>query len=227
MTTKVVKLGKELQQASSALIAALGEALGSLVGRPVVVRASEPELTDHTVLPIDSARPAIAARGALDNAFAGKSLLVLFDLADAVTMAGLLMMKPDAAIAERRAASTLQDDDAQAFGELGNTLFATLAGVLRERIGGVEVRHQDHALVAAGSDRSALLGAEPLLAFGFTLKVDDHPESKGVLLVDAATATTWNKSPLDAGNDAAGTQRLDDDGIDSVPAAPIRGSLAA
>jgi CheY-like chemotaxis protein len=76
--------------------------------------------------------------------------------------------------------------------------------------------------------------------FGFKMKVGDYPESFGALAIDVATAEAWNKTPLEfnsgeataapaaAGPATAGTSiKQDDDGLESIPAAPIRGTLAA
>ncbi|MBL8752585.1 MAG: hypothetical protein JNK15_04730 [Planctomycetes bacterium] len=233
--------GKELKRLFALLTSSIGETLGSLVSREIVVRPLEPEQREVEAFLGSLQKGCAVARGALDKGFAGKSFLAMIEVADAIAMAGLLMMTPDDIIAQRRNKGALEGEDADAFGELGNVLYSGIGNVLREQVGNVDVRFQDHGVVKPGVDKDGVLGTTALMVFGFRMKVGDYPESIGALAVDLATAEAWNKAPLEFGTAdgaaaAAGTTpaastgpstKVDDDGLDSIPAAPVRGTLAA
>lgn len=227
--------GKELKNLLTLLTGTVGESLGSLVGSAVAVRPLELELKDSATLLENLAKPGIIAQGTMSKGLPGKPMLAMFDVADAATMAGMLMMTSPDVVAQRRTQATLGSEDAEAFGQLGTALFAGLDGVLREHVGEVELRYQKHGAVQPKLDKDGILGSEPLILFGFALKIGDHPESTGMFAIDAATADAWNKAPLEwvdkspgASADAASAaSRADEDGLESVPAAPIRGTLAA
>ncbi len=237
-TTLKQGTGKELKQLFAMLTGSIRETVGGLLGRELVVRPLEPEIRDAESFVATLGKPCAVARGAMDKGFAGKTLFAVFDLADAVTMAALLMMTPDDIIGQRRAKGTLESVDAQAFGELGNVLFAGFGNLLRDRVGNIDIRMHDHGVLQPGVDKDLLLGSNALVVFAFRMKVGDYPESIGSLVVDHATAEAWNKAPLEAGGEAVagtgmaaaggpGAQTRDDDGLEGIPAAPIRGTLAA
>ena len=237
-TTLKQGTGKELRRLFALLTSSIGETLGSLVGRELVVRPVEPEIKDVDTLLAGLARPCAVARGAMDKGFAGKAFHALFETSDAILMAGLLMMTPEDVINQRRTKGTLEGEDAEAFGELGNVLYSGFGNVLREQVGNIDIRYQDHGVVKPGVDQDGLLGSGNLVVFAFKLKVGDAAESTGALIVDQATAETWNKGPLELGGDApaaagaaapgtAAVPRGEDEGLDSIAAAPIRGTLAA
>ncbi|HEX6812189.1 MAG TPA: hypothetical protein VF384_11240 [Planctomycetota bacterium] len=232
MSVTTLKKGtaEELTRLFARLSASIGTSMGPLVGRHIAIEALEPEMLDATAFAAGLHKPCVLARGLMERGYAGKLLYVLFELPEAVAMVGHLMMAPDEIIAERRSKATLGSDDSQAFGELGNVLFAGLASVLRDQLGNVDVHMQDHGVVGPGHDKS-LFGSEPLAAFPFRLRVGDHAESVGYLAVDRATAEAWNKAPLELGpapaRGAASAAAKDDEGFDNIPAAPIRGTIAA
>jgi CheY-like chemotaxis protein/chemotaxis protein CheY-P-specific phosphatase CheC len=230
--------GKELKRLFALLCGSLGETLGSLVNKQIVVRPAEPEVQTVEEFLAALQRPCAAARGALDKAFAGKTVATLIEVGDAVAMAGMLMMTPEDVIATRRAKGTIEGEDAEAFGELGNVLYSGLGNVLRDQVGNIDVRYQDHALVRPGADADSVLGRSTLYVFPFHMKVGEYPESTGALTIDVAIAEAWNKGPLEfAAPDAATKEKdkdaaaaaavRDDDGLEGIPAAPIRGTLAA
>jgi hypothetical protein len=231
--------GKELKKLLAMLTGSIGETLGSLIGQEVMVKPGEVHVLDADALLAGLSRPNAVARGALDKAFAGKTLYALFDVQDAVTMSGLLMMTPDDVIEERRARNTLEGEDAEAFGELGNVLCSGFGTVLRDNVANIDIRLQDHGVVQPGVDKAKLIAQGPLVALSFRMKVATHPESTGRLVLDLATAEAWNKAPIEtAGTEPAKPPnpskqstasgiRLDDDGLEDIPAAPIRGTLAA
>ncbi|MCU0866217.1 MAG: hypothetical protein MUC36_20725 [Planctomycetes bacterium] len=241
MTATTLKpgTGKELKRLFALLSASISETLGSLISREITVRPSEPALQDVDAFLADLPRTCAVARGALDKGFAGKSFQAIIEVADAIAMAGLLMMTPEDVVNQRRTKGTLEGEDAEAFGELGNVLYSGLGGVLREQVGNIDIRFQDHGVIKPGVDKNGVLGSGNLVVFGFRMKVGDYPESTGALAVDLATAEAWNKSPLEFGGGeapagaaapapAAPTAvRPEDEGLESIPLAPVRGTLAA
>jgi len=230
--------GKELRKLFAMLASSMGETLGSLVSKPIVVRPGDPTIVEVEAFVGALPKAAALARGALDKGYAGKRLSTLIDVPDAIAMAGLLMMTPDHVIEQRRATGVLEGEDAEAFGELGNVLYSGLGNVLREQVGNVDIRFQDHGVVKPGLDKDGVLGVGNLVVFPFALKVGNLAETQGALTIDLATAEAWNKAPLEpavaddaaaeaAGKDATAALRGDDDGLESIPQAEIRGALAA
>lgn len=241
MTANTLKqgTGKELRRLFALMSTSVGETLGSLVNKPIAVRPTEPEIKIAEAFLAALPRPFAVARGMLDKSLAGKSMLTLFEVPDAIAMAGLLMMTPDDVIAQRRASGTLGGEDTQAFSELGNVLYSGLGNVLREHVGNVDVRYQDHGSLKPGADADGMLGTGELFLFGFRMKIGEYPESTGVFAIDLMTAEAWNRAPLEldamppgggavpaSSGPGASTMR-DDDVLDTIPAAPLRGTLAA
>jgi len=230
--------GKELQQLFAKMTSAIGETLGSLVGRELVLKPGEVEVIDSEALVASLRRPCVVARGELSNDFAGRTLYTIFEVQDAVAMSGMLMMTPDNVIEQRRAKNTLEGGDLEAFGQLGNVLCSGLGNVLREHVPNIDLRLQDHGQVRPAMDKDKLLASGTLVAFSFRMKVGEFPETPAYLVTDLATAEAWNKAPLVCGDEGAGAAagperqganapRSDDDGLDAIPAAAIRGVLAA
>lgn len=219
----------ELLRTFGMLTSSIGEGLGSLVGREIVVRPGEPEVHEADAFQAALPRAVTVSRGAMDRTYDGKTLYAVLELPDAVAMAGLLMMTPEDVVNERRSSGALTDDDATAFGELGTVMFAGFANVLRERIENCEVRYQDY-VVARPGEATDTFGTGTLVAFAFRLKLGEYPESRGYVVLDAATAEAWNKGPLTIvaeGKAARAGGRTDEETLESIPAAPIRGTLAA
>lgn len=231
MADTTVKPGpaKELSRLCAMLTSTIGESLGSLVGRELVVRPGDLDVRDIESFARTLPRPFVVARGALDKSAAGKTLLVLVEVPDAIALGGLLMMTAEATVQERRQKGEFTAEDAAAFGELGNVLFAGFGNVLRDNVPNTEVRYQDHTTVKPGTDTSTL-GTGAVAAFGFRMKLGEYPESCGYVLLDHATAEAWNKAPLPLADGApknGNATKVDDDGLESIPQAPIRGTLAA
>ncbi|MBX3462695.1 MAG: hypothetical protein KF830_05965 [Planctomycetes bacterium] len=224
--------GTELKRIAGMLATSIGESLGALVGRELVVRPGEPELHPADAFAGTLPRAVTVSRGALDKAYAGRSLLVLLELVDAVAMAGLLMMTPDDVVQERRRTGSLTDEDAAAFGELGNVMFAAFANVLRENVADCEVGHQGHQVLRPNEDAAATFGTGTLVVVPLRIKLGEYPESRGCLVLDLSTAEAWNKAPLGAAGDggearAASGGRSDEETFENIPPAPVRATLAA
>lgn len=240
MTDAAVKpAAKELARACGMLTSTIGEGLGSLVGRELVVKPGEVEVHAAESFVRALPRPFVAARAALEKPVAGKTVHVLIEVPDAIAMGGLLMMTPDDAIAERRTKGEFTSEDATTFGELGNVLFAGFGNVLRDHVAGTELRYADQTVVKNDTDASHF-GSPQIVVFTFRLKLGEYPESIGYVVIDPPTAEAWNKGPLGAGDANAskpagatgststtGTRIVEDEGLESIPAAPIRGTLAA
>src|SRR3990172_4160395 len=106
--------GKELKKLFAMMTSAISETLGSLVGRALVLKPGEVEVLDNEALLASLSRPCVVARGALSKDFAGKTLYAMFEVQDAVAMAGMLMMTPDDVIEQRRTKNTFEGEDHEA-----------------------------------------------------------------------------------------------------------------
>jgi len=237
MAATAIKEGTdtELRSLLTSVVGTISETLSSLVGRDIEVKPGEMLVHDVPSLLASLPGATAVARGAMDKDFAGKSMLTMIGVPDAVSMSGLLMMTPDDVIAQRREAGTLEGEDVEAFGELGNVLFSGYSNLLRDKIKNFDVRMQDQGVVQADSEAPEILGTDRMVTFGFTMRVDQNPESIGLVGIDIETAEIWNQSPIqttDASDDdnASDTKlgiKGEDDDLESIPAAPIRGTLAA
>ncbi|MFT4512893.1 MAG: hypothetical protein ACI91B_001593, partial [Planctomycetota bacterium] len=233
MTATTLKQGTdaELRSLLETAVATIGETLSSLVGRDIKVTSGELHLQEVDVMIACLPRAAAVARGAMDKGYAGKSFVTLFELPDAIAMAGLLMMTPDDVIQQRRQSNILEGEDIEAFGELGNVLYSGFSNVLRDKVGNFDLRMQDHGLIEPGKDPDGILGTETLVTFGFRMKIGEFPESQGLIAIDTATAERWNKNPLQPSigevDSPSTPARNEDAGFDNIPAAPIEGVLSA
>ncbi len=229
--------GKELRKLFARLASALSETVGSLIARELLVQPIEVATTDTESLLAALDKPHAVVRGALDKDFAGKTLFALIPVADACSMAGLLMMTPDEVIEQHRTRGTLEGEDLEAFGEIGNVLCSGFGNVLREVIANVDLRLQDHGMVKPGLDANGLLPVEPIVGCKLRIRVGTFEEAHAWLVLDRATAEAWNKGPFDetaapAAAAAAEAPKPDlaapaEEDLDDIPAAPIRGVLNA
>jgi len=225
---------KKLSQLLNLLGGSMSETLASLINKELQVNPGETRVVDKESL-VDGLKGShVVAMGSLDKDYAGKSMSVMFENEDAITMAGLLMMTPDEVIEQNRQSGDIEGGDLEAFGELGNVLFSGIGTTLRDNIESIDIRLEKHALVKPGNDSDDVIAEGSLIEHSFSIKVGDYPESTGYLIVDRATAETWNGEPLVAveGNDETGqnvpaTGDRGDDDLAGIPEAPIRGKLAA
>lgn len=239
MATAVLKpgTGKELKRLVAMLANSVAETLGSLIARELLVKPAEVEVCDAETILGALQRPHAVVRGALDKDYAGKILFTLFEVQDACAMAGMLMMTPDEVVEQRRAKNALEGEDLEAFSELGNVLCSGLGNVLREAVANIDIRLQDHGVIKPGLDTNSLLPEGPLVLCKLKLKVASYPETIGGFLVDLATGEKWNKGPIETGDAAPEAPAIDktppppapskpdEDSLDDIPAAPIRGVL--
>lgn len=231
----------ELRSLLASVVGTIGETLSSLVGREIEVKPGDMLVQDVASVLAALPRTSAVARGAMDKDYAGKSMMTVIEVPDAVSMSGLLMMTPADVIAQRRKSGAFEGEDVEAFGELGNVLYSGFSNVLREKLTNFDVRMQDQGVLQVGAASADILGTERLVTFAFTVKVGENPQSVGLVAIDFETAKRWNNGDIettavdgdDGGSDgddaaaAAPTNRIDDDGLDSIPAAPVRGALAA
>ncbi len=232
MATAALKqgTGTEVRMLLERVVRSIEGTLGSLVGREIHVTAGEVSCQDPEDVRSSLAGPVVVARGDMDKGYAGKAMLAAFEVPDAVAMAGLLMMTPDDVIAERRKTARLEGEDIEAFGELGNVLYSGITDAVRERVEDFGVRMQAQGHVSADDDEADLLGSEQLVTISFGLRVGDYAETKALIAVDVETATRWNGAPIERVGEAPAppmTALADEEGLEDIPAAPIRGALAA
>jgi len=226
----------ELNRLFDLLTNSAAETATSLVGKTVVIRSGESRLLDHDALISSLPVPHGVACGSLDKAYVDSSMWVMLDIKDAIAVSGMLMMTPGEVIEQHRAAGVIEGEDAEAFAELGNVLFSGLSTTLRENIKDIDVRFHQHGVVKPGIDAEGLLDQSVLVAHSFTIQVGDYPETVGYLVIDLATAEKWNQGPIETVEDQEQAQtggspstasRLEDPRFEEIPAAPIRGALAA
>lgn len=225
---------KELRALLELAVGSIGETLSSLVGRDIKVKGGQLQLQDPESVSESLPRTCAVARGAMDKGYAGKSMLSIIELPDAIAMAGLLMMTPEDVIAQRREKGELEGEDVEAFGELGNVLYSGFSNVLRDKIHDFDLRMHDHVLLEPGEEDSDTLGTSKLVTISLQLKIGEYPESRAWIAIDLETAEKWNKGPIEAlgvelepALAAGGAIKVEDDGLESIPAAPIRGTLSA
>jgi CheY-like chemotaxis protein len=239
MSSTLVKLEtrRELNQLCAKLTQAMGETLGSLIGRDFSAQPGEFEQTDSAALLSFLPCAHAVVRGTLDKDYAGRKLLVLFEIQDAIGMSGLLMMSPEHVIEEHRQHGKLEGEDLEAFGEIGNVLCSGLGNVLRDAVQNIDIRLLDTGVVAKELDQQNLLPDGPLVIQSIKIRIGKFKESVAILVMDKASAETWNKAalqPLAEPSLAAKAPKQDpepptfcEDSLEDIVAVPIRGQLHA
>ena len=202
----------ELHTLLDRVVRAIDETLSSLIGREIHVEPGEVLCQDPADLQGALKTAYVAARGAMDKSYEGKSMLTLFEVPDAVAMAGLLMMTPEDVIAQRRESDRLDGEDIEAFGELGNVLYSGFSDALRDKVEDFGVRMQDQGHLDADGDPDGMLGEDRLVTISFKMKVGDYPESTATFAVDVDTAARWNGAPIEAVGDPEQQQERHDRG---------------
>lgn len=213
------------------LASAASDTIASLIGREMSVTPVETALLDRDEL-ISSLRSSyVVARGDLDHDYADRTMSVLISAQDAIALSGMLMMTPDDVIQQRRAAGVIEGEDAEAFGEVASVLFSGIGTVLRDEVANVDITLRDHRQIEPKGDTGDFFEAGSLLVNTFDLQVGDFPATKAFIVTDSTTAEAWNKGPLQTRSEPEGAEddaaRSEDDGFEGIPAAPIRGVLAA
>ena len=179
--------GKELKKLFAMLAGSMGETLGSLVSKPIVVRPGEIAVVDVEAWLNALPKASAVARGALDKGYAGKSFATMIDVPDAIAMAGMLMMTPDHVIEQRRAAGVLEGEDAEAFGELPLLSATRLPGT---------AGHGGHVIHVAGEVERTLVGDARA-----SIDVATWPEGPSLVIVTRVAApprrVAWNGTALE------------------------------
>ena len=246
MTTTTLSqgTGKELRRLFNKLAESIRETVASLIGKTLTAQIVDIAITDASELHASLQTNVALVHGALDKDFAGKQLCTLVEVADACAMAGLLMLTPENVIEQRQKTGKLEGEDKEAFGELANVLCSGLSTALRAEVQNVDIRLQDHAVLAQGDDPAAVLPQGQLVACRLKTRIEGQPERSMWLVVDRATAEAWNKGVLDdtAPGAAAGSKdaadkaaqlaaenapKLGEEDLEDIPAAPVRGVLHA
>lgn len=221
MTARTLKEGtaKDLEDLLAGAVRSISDKLGSMLNQPVQVHPGQLSCQDPGDLLATLAAPAVVARGRMDQGREGHSLWTVLSVPDAVAMACALMMVPESAVAERRGATQLTEDEAAAFGEITNLIYAGFSDALSSTLENFGVRVHKHARIARGADPEGVMGSARLVTISFRIKVGEHPESVARIAVDADVAEIWNGAPL--------VEVADEDRIENIPEAPVRGALAA
>lgn len=204
--------------------AAIGDCLRSLINRPLQVRVQAVgEVAPATFLGRMRTQAALV-RGTLDGQVK-EPVRIVMEAGEAATLVAYTTMVADEIVQQKRAIGRLEGDDLDAFAAVANVVCAALDAVVRERLGAdASVGLQDHGVLEPGLTASPLLGNQPLVEVSLTLAIERLTPTTAYLLVSHATAERWNRGPIDL----ADLREHDDiDQDDDIPAAPLRGRLAA
>lgn len=212
----------ELKKLFALLANSASEAIGSLIGRDLILEPAEMSLTTRDQILESSSTGHAAIRGSLGQDYSDRSFLTLVEIADARVMSGMIMMTPDEIIEQNRNQGTLEGEELAAFGELGNVLCAGLGDTLREAVPNVDIRLQDHALLGPDAASNELLSAGSLACCKLEIKVGDYPSGTAFFVLDQVTAEAWNKGPLTAASAGSSLEAADTDPED-LNGAPARG----
>lgn len=231
---------RNLTKLFALLSGSVADTLASLVGKPLVVRPVDTRLLDHDALIGGLTGSYVVARGSFDKDYADKSMSVMFEVKDAITMSGMLMMSGQEVIEHHREAGLIAGEDAEAFGELSNVLFSGVGTTLRDHVDNIDIRLQKHGLAKPGVDVDDVVDVGVIVAHTFVMKIGDYPETTGYMVIDLPTAEMWNKGPLasevapveavhipEGAPARTGLINRDENDLEGIPAAPIRGTLAA
>lgn len=229
MTTTAINpaTARELQRLHAGLAKALAESLSSFLSRTVALGPTGMELVESATLLPPDARPQAVIRTGLGNESGGKTLAVMFEVQDAVAMAGLLLLAPEPIIEQRRQKSTLEGEDLEAFREIANLVCSGLGPALGGASTGPALILQETGVVAPGGEAGPLVGTGSLFAFNFSVQIDKYAPGRARIVIDMATAQRWNKGPFALGEPEASPAPDGSAKQEDIPQAPIRGMLSA
>jgi CheY-like chemotaxis protein len=206
----------QLERIAQRLATSIGDALSdggaSVQARPLALRRWE---RSALLQRVDAPHAVLSATlgGELD----GATLTVLLRGSDIATLGHLGRGSPAESIEEARQRGTLEAADLEYVAELGARMFPLLDTALRESADfPVGVTLRSHGSLAPGEDATDMLASGDVVALEVALKLDTCADSKGFLVLDAASAERLNGGPLALA-----------DGDDEIPQAPIIGRLAA
>jgi hypothetical protein len=233
MATAGLQVGNdsELRGQLEGAVDTIGATLSSLVSGEIRVDRGGITIEQPSNLLANLSGPYCVARGAMDKAYAGSSMLTLIETPDAIAMAGMLMMTPEDVVSGRRSSTALEGEDIEAFEKLGNVLYSSFSDALSEKLSDFDIRMQDQGRLEPDADPNNLLGDTDLVVIGFQMQVGAYPESKGFVVIDLATAERWNGAPLQPHEQTSAAARAkgapEEESLLSIPAAPIQGTLDA
>lgn len=192
----------------------LGVALGSmeenivaLVEKPVSLKIMEGGLLSRDEFLDALEKPWPALVGKVSKEYSG-NLCLLVNLADAATLACLLRMVAQEIVEERRAKEEYDNEDREAFGEVGNILFSVVDEVFRKNLPKpVSFRLVKTFELEPGSEGEEVFPEEELYALRLDLKVGDFPEGESFFVLPSSFARELNGGPLDGTEVEGGESR--------------------
>jgi CheY-like chemotaxis protein len=208
----------------SSVANAIADTLQSLVDRPIIVKPEVLASVDGHTLRAGLDPNAAIVHGTMDAGGTPRSLRLLFDGTDIVTMTSLMSGADDQAVRQRRAAGPLTPDEAESLTELGNVLCAGIDTLLADKLGGSPLLHgARHGLVASTDADGVIAADESLIVYRYRLQVSSYPATAAAILLDTDTAKEWNGGRLGPPGLPTTTSA---EKPDHVPDAPIRGSIS-
>src|SRR5690606_2675135 len=175
------------------VVAAIAETLSMVANRPVATALGD----EFQCLDIEGWLWLLSRNNAVIRATIGEgenrpSLLLVLDVAEAVTLAAALMEAPEEVVGEHRKGD-LKEWHLKPFGEVAAILCSGIDNVLRERLGPhVSLHFEEIGTIRPGFDRHSILGHGEKAVYDYALAIGDYPASEAYLVIDPATARAWN-----------------------------------
>lgn len=211
------------------IVSAIAETLSMVANRPVAAALGEELLC----LDIEGWLWLLSRNNAVIRATIGEGesrppLLLVLDVAEAVTLAAALMEAPEEVVGEHRKGD-LKEWHLKPFGEVAAILCSGIDNVLRERLGPhVSVHFEEIGTIRPGFDRHSILGHGEKAVYDYSIAIGDYPASEAYLIIDPATAREWNGGRAVFREQEAhipAAAAADPEAF--IPQAPIRGHLTA
>ena len=215
-------------------LASISENLGSLIDKPVVLEAGEPEFLNAEIFAAERKGKFILLSGDLEKDYKGP-VHVLCGLAEAITFASYMMMVPEEVVTKNREEETFTEEHQETFGEVGNIVFSALDEALRSKAPGkVNIRIKDQEPCEFPGDTPKAFTDEACVLYSFTCQIADFPKADAAILIPLEAAEKINGKPIDFGEAEGplGAERLSlleqnpEEDIEDIEQAPLRGRLA-
>jgi hypothetical protein len=211
------------------LVAAISETLNSRIDRPVRIESGETLWSGSSSdWPATLRSPLAMVRGSFGNDLAGGHCALAIETAEAITLAGYLMLTPEEVINEQRLGGTLEKDQTEALGEIGNVVCSAADTVLRTLPdSSVKLQFKDQGPIPLDVDPSKRLGATEIVAYNLYITIGDYPRSVAHFVIDSSSARKLNANQwimVESGSQESNSLEEDEE---DIPQAPIRGKMAA
>ncbi len=193
---KETKGDRKVKSVLQDALASMEENLVALVERPVSLKAREGGIASSAEFrdSLQETWPVLV--GQLSKEYEGH-ISFLVNLPDAATLACLLRMVASEMVKERREQKEYDDEDREAFGEVGNILFSVVDEILRKNLPkAVSFRLVKTTELEPGKEDEDVFPGGEIYALGIEIKVGDFPEGEGFLLLPASFAEELNGAPL-------------------------------